>query len=102
MTRQWLVVILLGAATLLIKSGGLLIIGSRRVPPPLHDALTHLAPALFGALLVTQTFVRDGHIALDARAAGVAAAAFGAAIRLPPLLVLGIAVAVTAAVRHLN
>ena len=102
MTRQWLVVILLGAATLLLKSGSMLVVGSRGVPRPLHATLTRLAPALFGALLVTQTFVRDGRVALDARAAGVVAAALGAALRLPPLLVLTIAVAVTAAVRHLT
>ena len=102
MTREWLVVILLGSATLLLKFGAVLVVGSRRVPRSLHAAMTHLAPALFGALLVTQTFVRDGRVALDARAVGVAAGALGAALRLPPLLVLTIAVAVTAAVRHLD
>ena len=102
MTRQWLVVILVATATLLIKAGGILVVGSRRMSPSLRAALAHLAPALFGALLATQTLVLDGRVALDARAAGVAAGALGATFRLPPLLVLIIAVAVTAAVRRLT
>ncbi|MFL5604491.1 MAG: AzlD domain-containing protein [Gemmatimonadaceae bacterium] len=102
MTRVWLVVLLVGLATILIKSGGVLLAGKRSISLGGRAALARLAPALFGALLATQTFARDGALTLDARAGGLAAAALGAYLRLPPLLVLGVAVVVTAALRRLG
>jgi hypothetical protein len=102
MTRAWLLVALLGLTTLLLKAAGPMLAGSRAIPSSVRPALARLAPALFGALVATGTFAYAGTLRLDARAAGLAAALVGAYLRLSPLLVIAGAVAVTAAIRHLD
>jgi branched-subunit amino acid transport protein len=85
-----------------IKAAGPCAIGGRELPPALMRLLRLLAPALFGALIATQTFAHDRRLVLDARAAGLAAAAAGAWLRIPTLLILVAAAAVTAALRALG
>lgn len=58
-----------------------------------------IPPALFSALIAVQTFVADGELQIDARAAGVAAAAVAVWRKAPFVLVVVIAMAVTAAIR---
>ena len=67
---------------------------------PLVQRLAALLPvALLAALTAQQTFA-DGHdLVLDARAAGLAAAAVALLLRAPFLLVVAAAVLVTAGVR---
>lgn len=62
----------LGALTVLMKAAGVLIVGDRDLQPDLLWRLDLLAPALFSALVLTQTFVYDGDIVVDARLGGVA------------------------------
>ncbi|MEU9498604.1 AzlD domain-containing protein [Streptomyces sp. NPDC001739] len=70
---------------------------------PLVKRLAALLPvALLAALTAQQTFSDGHHLMLDAKAAGVAAAAVALALRAPFLLVVGVAVAVTAGVRALG
>ncbi len=57
--------------------------------------------ALLAALTALQTFGRDGGLDLDARALGLAAAGVAVWRRAPFLLVVGVAVAVTALARQL-
>ncbi len=57
--------------------------------------------ALLAALTAQQTFGDGRHLALDARAAGLAAAALALVLRAPFLVVVGSAVVVTAVVRAL-
>jgi branched-subunit amino acid transport protein len=97
-----MVVILAGAVTMVIKAAGPCALGGRELPVALTRILGLLAPALFGALIATQTFAREQHLVLDARAAGLAAAAAGVWLRVPTLLVLAAAAAVTAAARALG
>jgi hypothetical protein len=67
---------------------------------PVVRASAALAPvALLAALTALQTFGRGQGLAVDARAAGLAAAAVALLLRAPFLVVVGAAVAVTAAVR---
>ena len=61
---------------------------------------TRLTPALFAALIVTQTFTRGRLLLVDARVAGLVVALLGAWRRGPPLAVLVAAVVVTAVVRQ--
>lgn len=70
---------------------------------PLVQRLAALLPvALLAALTAQQTFA-DGHdLVLDARAAGLAAAAVALLLRAPFLLVVVAAVIVTAGVRALT
>ncbi|GGU99227.1 branched-chain amino acid transporter AzlD [Streptomyces albospinus] len=70
---------------------------------PLVKRLAALLPvALLAALTAQQTFGDGPHLVLDARAAGLAAAAVALVLRAPFLLVVGAAVAVTAGVRALG
>lgn len=58
-----------------------------------------IPPALFSALIAVQTLDADGALQLDARAVGVAAGAVAVWRRVPFVLVVVIAMAVTAAIR---
>ncbi|KIZ14719.1 AzlD domain-containing protein [Streptomyces natalensis] len=70
---------------------------------PLVKRLAALLPvALLAALTAQETFGDGGHLVLDARAAGVAAAAVALVLRAPFLLVVGVAVVVAAGVRALG
>ncbi|MGQ4388047.1 AzlD domain-containing protein [Streptomyces sp. SAS_270] len=70
---------------------------------PLVKRLAALLPvALLAALTAQQTFA-DGHtLVVDAKAAGLAAAAVALVLRAPFLLVVAAAVAVTAGVRAMT
>ena len=102
MTRSWTVVVLCGAVTMVIKAAGPCFLGGRELPFGVTRILRLLAPAIFGALVATQTFAREQRLALDARAVGLAVAAAGAYLRAPTLLILVAAAAATAAVRALG
>src|SRR5207249_4743784 len=68
MTRPWLVVVLVGAATMAIKAAGPVLLGGREPPARLLPVLRLLAPALFAALVVSQAFAGGRTLTLDARA----------------------------------
>ncbi|MET9451170.1 AzlD domain-containing protein [Streptomyces cinerochromogenes] len=84
------------------KLAGLLV-PAHTVERPYVRRLAALLPvALLAALTAQQTFA-DGHaLVLDARAAGLGAAAVALVLRAPFLLVVAAAVAVTAGVRALG
>ncbi|MDQ1391067.1 MAG: hypothetical protein QOF30_44 [Acidimicrobiaceae bacterium] len=63
---------------------------------------TLLPVALLATLAVTQTFSTGRHVMVDARAAGLAAAATAQLLRAPFLLVVASAAATTAAVRLIH
>ncbi len=70
---------------------------------PLVKRLAALLPvALLAALTAQQTFSDGRYLMLDAKAAGLAAAAVALVLRAPFLLVVGVAVVVTAGVRALT
>ncbi len=58
-----------------------------------------IPPALFAALIAVQTLESDGAVQLDARAVGVAAGAVAVWRRAPFVLVVVVAMAVTALIR---
>ena len=104
MKHQWLFVLCVGGATAVLKAAGPVLLGSRTQRPlPRRAAavIELLPPAVFGALIVTQVFARGEALVVDARVGGLAAAAAGSALRVPPVLTLVAAVVVTAAFRHL-
>ncbi|MCP9205567.1 AzlD domain-containing protein [Streptomyces cucumeris] len=69
---------------------------------PVVRRLAALLPvALLAALTAQQTFTDGQHLVLDARAAGLGAAALALILRAPFLVVVAVAVIVTAAVRTL-
>jgi branched-subunit amino acid transport protein len=101
LSRAWLVVLVVGAATAALKATGPVVVAGRRLPPRLLGLVEALAPALLAALVVTQTFASGRALVLDARAAGLAAGAVAVLLRAPLLAVIVVAAAVTALVRAL-
>jgi branched-subunit amino acid transport protein len=77
------------------------------LPPRVHEhpvvrRVADLLPvALLAALIGVQTFTSGHHIVIDARAAGVGAAAVAILLRAPFVVVVVLAAAVTAGVRAL-
>ncbi|MEV0282079.1 AzlD domain-containing protein [Streptomyces sp. NPDC050610] len=70
---------------------------------PLVKRLATLVPvALLAALTAQQTLSRGSELVIDARAAGLGAAAVALLLRAPFLLVIAVAVVVTAGVRALG
>ncbi|HYY82112.1 MAG TPA: AzlD domain-containing protein [Actinomycetes bacterium] len=99
MTAAWMTVLVVGLATMAIKASGALLVAARPLPPRLRGALDHLAPAVLAALVVTQTVGGDRAFVLDARLAGLAAAAVAVAVRAPLLAVVAVAAAAAAIAR---
>jgi branched-subunit amino acid transport protein len=102
MSDIWIVVLLVGAGTVALKAVGPVLLAGRELPRTLSSLLFLLAPALLGALVVTQAVGGDREIVLDDRLLGIGAAIVGILLRLPLLAVVVIAAAVTAGVRALG
>ncbi len=101
MSDAWLVVVLVGLATIAIKAIGPVLLGGRDLPPRIGSMIALLAPALHAALIATSTLGDGRSLVLDERLLGVAAAGVAIWRRAPVLLVVVIAAAVTAAARAL-
>ena len=85
-----------------VKLAGLLVPAGALEKPLVRRLAALLPVALLAALTAQQTFA-DGHaLVLDARVAGLAAAAVALVLRAPFLLVVAAAVAVTAGVRAMG
>ena len=103
MTAVWLTIGALAVATAVIKASGPLLLGGRELPPAAMGVISLLAPALLGALVVTQTFAGEGReLVVDARVAGVAAAAVALWLRASMLVAMIVAALVAAGVRALG
>lgn len=102
MTEIWLVIGLVGAATIALKSVGPVVLGGRPLPGHLSGMVSLLAPAVLAALVVTQVVGGDREIVFDARLVGLAAAVVALLLRAPLLVVVAAAAAATAAVRALS
>jgi branched-subunit amino acid transport protein len=100
--NAWLLVALVGAGTVALKGVGPLVLGGRRLPQRLTGAVSLLAPTLLAALIVTQTFAGGSALVIDARVAGVAAAALAIALRAPVLVVVAVAAVAAALTRVLS
>jgi hypothetical protein len=98
---SWIVVAVVGVATVAIKASGPVLLGGRVLPPRLLAVVRLLAPALLAALVVTQTVASGDRLVVDARLVGVAAGALSLLLRAPLLVVVIVAAAATAAVRAL-
>jgi Branched-chain amino acid transport protein (AzlD) len=98
----WLVVVLVSAATVLLKSVGPVLLGGRDIPAPVAGIVSLLAPALLAALVVTQAAgTGERGIVADARLVGLSAAVGALILRAPLLLVVVVAAAATALARAL-
>jgi branched-subunit amino acid transport protein len=99
----WITVAGLTVGTALIKAFGPVIFGGRDLHPLMARIIPLLAPALLAALVVTETLGGHGKsLAIDARSAGIAAAAVALVMRAPLVVVVLSAAVVTAAVRAVS
>jgi len=99
MSDVWIVVVVVGVATVLFKAAGPVFLGRRSLPARVQAVVELLAPVMLTALVVTQTFGSDGSITVDARLPGVAAGALAVWRGLPIVAAMVIAAVVTALVR---
>lgn len=99
---SWWLVVLLAAGAYGFKVLGLVVLGGRKVPPPLERCLALIPAALIAALVVKDTLTVGQHVQLDARAAGVGVAVVAAWRRAPLILVIVIGAVVTATVRAVS
>jgi branched-subunit amino acid transport protein len=95
----WLIVAVVGAATVACKAAGPVLLGRRTLPPRVAALVDVLAPAMLAALVVTQTVGGDGELVVDERLAGVAAGAVAIRLRAPLLVVMLVAAATAALLR---
>ncbi|HEX4747686.1 MAG TPA: AzlD domain-containing protein [Gaiellaceae bacterium] len=99
MTTTWVVVALVGIATVAFKAAGPVLIGRRGLPPRVQALVDLLAPGMLIALVVTQTFGGDEEITVDARVVGVGAALVAILLRAHVIVAMAIAALVTAVLR---
>jgi branched chain amino acid efflux pump len=101
-TGAWIAVAGVGAATIALKGAGSLVFARRALPGSIKAIMPLLAPCLLAALVIGQTLADGRSVTIDARVAGVAAAAIALLLRAPLLVVLGAAAGVAAAARALG
>ena len=99
MSDSWIVVAVVGAATIASKAAGPVLVGRRQLPPRLQSCIDLLAPVMLTALVVVQTFAGDEEIQIDARVLGVGAALIAIALRAPVIMAMAAAALATAIVR---
>jgi hypothetical protein len=99
MTAVWTTIGVLAVVGAAIKATGPVLVGGRELPGWALRIIALLAPSLLAALVVVDTFADGKSLVIDARAAGLAAAALGVAGRAPMIVTVVGAAAVTAIVR---
>ena len=97
----WLVIAVVGVATILFKASGPVLLGGREWPPRALSLVEVLAPAMLAALADTQTVGGDGELVFDERLAGVAAGAVAIRLRAPLIVVMAVAAGTAALIRLL-
>ena len=100
--EAWVTIGGLAAATAVIKASGPVILGGRELPPWAMRLIGLTAPALLAALVVVETFGDGRSLVVDARAAGVSAAAVAVLARRSLVFVIGVAAVTAALVRAVS
>ncbi|MFF9485665.1 AzlD domain-containing protein [Streptomyces sp. NPDC014676] len=98
----WIAIVVTAVGCYAVKLAGLLVPAGVLERPLVRRLAALLPVALLAALTAQQTFSDGQTLVVDARAAGVAAAAVALVLRAPFLVVVGAAVVVTAGVRALG
>jgi branched-subunit amino acid transport protein len=99
MSTSWVVVAVVGLATIVFKAAGPVVVGRRELPQRVQSLVELLAPVMLTALVVTQTFGGDEQLHVDARVVGVGAALVALRLRAHIVVAMVIAAATTALVR---
>ena len=101
-TDVWIAVGVLTVVCFAIKSVGPVALGGRDLPEWAERLIALVPAALLPALVVVETFAHGKELVVDARAAGLVAAAAVLALRGGMLAVLLVAAVVTAGLRALG
>jgi hypothetical protein len=102
-TAAWITIGVLFVGTALSKAAGPLTIGGKAPSGRAMSVTKLVAPAILAGLVVYETLSAGGDgMRLDARVAGLAAAAAGIAARLPMIVIVLLAAGATALVRALS
>lgn len=99
---SWTLIVLLAVGAYAFKFTGLVIIGSRTLPPVFERCLALIPAAVISALIVKDTLTSGQDLVVDARAAGIAVAILAAWRRAPLIVVIVVGAAVTALVRRVS
>lgn len=99
MPDGWLVVALVAGSAILAKAAGPVLLGEWEPPARVASGFRLLAPAVLACLVVTHLFVGDDGIAVDASLVGFAAGVIAWRLKRGVLVVVGVAVVVTALAR---
>jgi branched-subunit amino acid transport protein len=99
MSRVWTVVLVVGAASILLKAAGPVFLGGRALPRRIDSVVALIGPVMLTALVVTQTVGGDQEIVFDARLPGVAAAVVAVRRGASIVAAMAIAASVTALLR---
>ena len=99
MSSAWTVVVVVGAASMVLKAAGPVFLGGRALPPRIDSVVALIGPVMLTSLVVTQTVGGDERIVLDARLPGVAVAAVAVWRGAPVVAAMAIAAVVTASIR---
>jgi uncharacterized membrane protein len=102
MSSGALVLIVVALGTYGLKSAGPLLLGNRTLPPRLLALIGAMPPALLAALVMVNTVVARGHLVLDARIIGVAAAVAALVAKRGFVTVVVVAAVTTAIARRLG
>ena len=98
--KAWVVVAVVGVATVCLKGIGPVVLGGRRLDGGASRVVELLAPVMLVALVVTQTVGGNRALVFDARLGGVAAAAIALRLRAPIVVAMAVAAGVTVLLRH--
>jgi branched-subunit amino acid transport protein len=103
-TEVWITIGVLIVTTAAIRAAGPVVLGGRDMPDAVQNVIALVAPALLAALVVVETLSapEGGSIEIDARLAGVGAAAVALYFRASALPVVALAAIVTALVRLIS
>jgi hypothetical protein len=100
--NTWIAIGVTALGCYAVKLAGLMVPAGALERPLVRRLAALLPVALLAALTAQQTFADGRTLVLDARAAGVAAAAVALVLRAPFLVVVAAAVIMTAGVRALG
>ncbi|MBA3402713.1 MAG: AzlD domain-containing protein [Actinobacteria bacterium] len=99
MSGIWIVVLVVGAFTMVFKAAGPVFLGRRRLHAKAQSVVALVAPVMLTALVVTQAVGGDEEIVVDARIPGVVAAGIAIWRGAPIVVAMVVAALVTALVR---
>jgi branched-subunit amino acid transport protein len=95
----WVVVLVVGALSVVFKASGPVFLGRRELPPRIASVVALIGPVMLTALVVTQTVGDGEETVLDARVPGVAAAAVAVWRGAPVVAAMAVAATVSALLR---